>query len=191
LALRLRPELEALRAASERAEVQVDLAEKAFYPDLGVGLTYFDLAERDAPATATGRDALAVMVSAKIPLQRGRLRARREQAQVRAAQVQARQDALRTAIATELADALYAAEREAETLALYRQRLLPQARATAESVLAAYATGEADYLALLEAERARFQIALGLEDALARYLLATARLERALGTSLSETAPLR
>ena len=146
------------------------------------------------PPTADGTDALAVMVSAKIPLQRGRLHARLEEARLRQAQVEARQDALDTAIATELADLAYAARREAETLALFRDRLVPQAQATVESVLAAYTTGEADYAAFLDAERTRFQVQLGLEEALGRYLDATARLERALGgAALADlpTLPLR
>ena len=180
-ALRLRPEVQALAAAAERAETEVYLARKAFYPDLGVGVTYFDVTDRDAPPTADGTDALAVMLSAKIPLQRRRLHARLEEAQLRSAQVEARREALETAIQTELADAAYAARREAETLALYRERLLPQAQATTESVLAAYTTGEADYAAFLDAERTRFQLQLALEDALGRYLDATARLERAVG----------
>ncbi len=181
LALRLRPEVQALEAAAARAEAEVALAHKAFYPDLGLGVTYFDVTDRDAPPTADGTDALAVMLSAKIPLQRRRLRARLDQARLRTAQIAERQDALKTTIVTELADLAYTARREAETLALYRERLLPQAQATVESVLAAYTTGEADYVALLDAERARFQVDLGLEDTLGRYLDVTARLERALG----------
>jgi outer membrane protein TolC len=56
-------------------------------------------------------------------------------------------------------------------------------------VLAAYTTGEADYVAFLDAERSRFQVQLGLEEALGRYLDATARLERALGgTALLDLA---
>lgn len=181
VALRLRPEVQALEAAAEQAEAEVALARKAFYPDLGVGVTYFDLTDRAMPPTADGTDALAVMLSAKIPLQRGRLKARLDQARLRVAQVEARQEALETAIQTELADVAYAARREAESLTLYRDRLLPQAQATVESVLAAYTTGGADYVAFLDAERSRFQVQLGFEETLGRYLDATARLERALG----------
>ena len=189
VALRLRPEVQALDAAAEQAEADVALARKAFYPDLGVGVTYFDVTERAMPPTADGTDALAVMLSAKIPLQRGRLRARLDQARLRAAQVEARQEAIETAITTEIADVAYAARREAETLVLFRDRLLPQAQATVESVLAAYTTGEADYVAFLDAERSRFQVQLGLEESLGRYLDATARLERALGgTALLDLA---
>jgi outer membrane protein TolC len=182
-ALRLRPEIQALDAAAEQAEADVALARKAFYPELGLGLTYFDVTDRDAPPTADGTDAFAVTLKARVPLQRGRLHARLEEARLRAATVEARREALETAIRTELADVAYAARREAETLQLFRDRLVPQAQATVESVRAAYTTGEADYAAFLDAERSRFQVQLGLEEALGRYLDATARLERALGAA--------
>ena len=190
LALRLRPEVRALEAAEAQADAEVALAQRAFYPELGVAVTYTDVADREVPATADGRDALGVMVSARIPLQRGRLRARLDEARLRQAQVEARQEALQTEIATRLDELRYTAEREAETLRLFQDRLLPQAATTVESVLAAYTTGQANYLALLDAERARFELQLGYEDALGRTLDAMAALERALGTASLDTAPL-
>ncbi|MEP0546502.1 MAG: TolC family protein [Rhodothermales bacterium] len=190
VARRLRPEVQALETDAERAEAEVALARKAFYPEIGVGVTYFDVTDRATPPTADGTDALAVMLSARVPLQRGRLNARLEEARLRQAEVEARQDALDTAISTEIAHLVHIVHREAETLALFRDRLVPQAQATVESVLAAYTTGEADYAAFLDAERTRFQVQLGLEDALGRYLDATARLERALGgAALADLQP--
>ncbi len=195
LARRLRPELRALDAAEARAETEVALAEKAFYPDLGVGLLFTDMppgatAHADMGTGARIAAGVGVLVSARIPLQRGRLHAQRAEARLRRAQVAARREALEVEIETRLADLLYAARREAETMALYRDRLLPQAATTVESVLAAYTTGQADYLALLDAERARFQLQVGYEDALGRYLATTAALERALGTASLSDAPL-
>lgn len=177
--LQQRPEVAALGAAAAQAQAQVALARKAFYPDLGVGAMYVDVAERDVPPTADGTDAFALMLSASVPLQRGRLRARLEEAQLRLSQVEARQEALALAIRTQLAELVDVAQREAQAVELYDTRLLPQAQATVESVLAAYTTGQADYIAFLDAERARFQIGLGREEAVARYLDAVARLERA------------
>lgn len=192
VALRLSPEVHALEAAEARAETEVALAEKAFYPDLGLGLMFMDMTGGGMMEMGAGEriaSGVGFMVSARIPLQRDRLRAQLEEARLRQAQVNARQAALETAITTQLADLAYAARREAETLALFRDRLLPQAQATVESVLAAYTTGEADYVAFLDAERSRFQVQLGLEEALGRYLDATARLERALGgTALLDLA---
>ncbi|MEM9664690.1 MAG: TolC family protein [Bacteroidota bacterium] len=189
--LQRRPEAQGLRANAERAATETALAHQAFYPDLGLGLTYVDVAPRDRPATADGTDALGITVSARVPLQRGRLRARVAETRLRQQQVEARQAALRTAIETEVAVLTETLRREAETVALYRSQLLPQATATAESVRAAYTTGQVSYTAFLDAERTRFQLQLALEEAHGRYLHAHALLDRALGTHLPSTPTSR
>lgn len=188
VARRLRPEVEALAAAEARAEAGVALAQKQFRPDFGVNLTYFDIAQRDLMPTATGRDALALGVSVKVPLQRGRLRAGLEEARLRAAQVQARQEALQTQFTTEIADLVSTLEREAEQIDLYARTLIPQAETAREATLAAYTTGRTSFLDLLDAERMLFTLRMSHEDALSRYLQATAALERALGVASLQEA---
>ena len=181
LALDLRPEVAAAQARIDQAEIDVALAERAYYPDLGVGVVYTDIAEADAPPTATGRDALGLMASVRIPLGRDRLRAGVQEARLRRQAAEVRLEATRTAIQTDLADALSDARRAAEAVALYRDTLLPLSLTTVESALAGYTTGTVDFLAFLDAERARFQIQLGLVDARARLLDASADLARAVG----------
>ena len=187
LAFQQRPEMEMLEVAAERADRQIELAEKQFRPDFGVNLTYFDIAARDMPATATGRDALAIGASIKVPLQRGRLRAGVEEARLRRAEIDARQEALRTHFETQIDDLIYALAQEAEALTLYDQTLLPQATTTVEATLSAYTTGRTDFLNLLDAERTLFALRTSYEDTLNRYLKTAAALERALGIpSLSD-----
>ena len=186
LAVQTRPEVAQAQARIAQAQANVALAEKAFYPDLGFGVVYTDIASADAPPTATGRDALGLMVSVRIPLGRDRLRAGLTEARLREQAARARLDATQTAVATDVADALSDAQRAAEAVALYRDTLVPQAETTVESALAGYTTGALDFLAFLDAERARFSVALGLVDARARLLDASADLARALGV----TAPL-
>jgi outer membrane protein TolC len=146
-----------------------------------VALVYTDIAETDVPPTADGRDALGVMVSARIPLGRGRLRAGVEEARLRREAAAARVRAAEAAVETEAADALAAARRAEETVALYERTLLPQSQTVVESALAAYTTGQVDFLTFLEAERARFAVELGYVEARARRLRAAADLARALG----------
>ena len=181
LAFDLRPEVAAAQARIDQAEIDVALAERAFYPDLGVGVVYTDIAPADAPPTATGRDALGLMASVRIPLGRDRLRAGVEEARLRQRAAEVRLEATRTAVQTALADALSDARRAAEAVALYRDTLLPLSLTTVESALAGYTTGAVDFLAFLDAERARFQIQLGLVDARAHLLDASADLARAVG----------
>lgn len=189
LALSLRPEVAAAEARIEEAEASVALARRAFYPDLGVGVVYTDIAPADMPPTATGRDALGLMVSARIPLGRARLRAGLDEARLRQQAAEARLGAARAAVQTDVADALSAARRAAESVALYEDTLLPLALTTVESALAGYTTGTVDFLAFLDAERARFQIQLGLVDARARLLDAAADLARATGLTTPDALP--
>ena len=180
-ALFLRPEIAVLDAWAARAKAEISLAERAFFPAIGANITYFDIAAGDIPASADGRNALAVGVTVKIPLDRSSRRANLEAARLRAVQVVAQREALETAIATSVTAHLHHAHHEYEALLLYRNRLLPQAETTVESTLAAYTTGQADFLTLLDAERARFELHIAEAEAETRYLIAAARLARALG----------
>ena len=175
-----RPEVAALRTAGRRAEKQIELGRKQYYPDIGLNATYFDLGASNQ-MSATGRDAVAVGFSIKLPVQRDRIRAQIEEAQARAMGVESRQEALETSFTTQIADLQYQIRQEAEQLALYRDLLLPQALTNVEATLSAYTTGRTDFLNLLDSERMLFQLRVGHEDAVARYLKATAALERALG----------
>lgn len=188
LALRQRPEVRALEVARERAEVEVALAQKAFYPDFSVGITYSDIAGRELPTTADGRDAFGITLSARVPLQRGRLNARLGEARLREARVAARQAALETELATQIVTLAKRAREARETLLLFQDRLRPLASATVETILAGYTTGAVDYLAFLDAERTRFQVQLAATDAFHHYLVAMAALERALGVA-ADKAP--
>ncbi|MDX1547436.1 MAG: TolC family protein [Rhodothermales bacterium] len=181
VAVRERAELDVLTTALERADRQIALAKKAAFPDFGVSLTYFDIADRAMPPTADGRDALALGASVTVPLWRGRLRAQLAEVRLHRKVVQARQADLRAEIRTEIDDLTFALEQEAEALHLYETTLLPQARTTAEAALAAYASGQAGFLDLLDAARAVFTLRMEYEDTLARTLTTAADLERALG----------
>ena len=186
-AMDARPEVSALAAAETRAEKQIALARKQFRPDFGINVTYMDMAATDAMPDATGRDALAVGMSVKVPLQRGRLRAQLDEARIRSAQVESRQEALAGNIRAQIASLVSRLGRETEQLNLYRNLLIPQAETALEATLSAYTTNRTDFLDLLDAERALFQLKMGYEENLSRYLAATASLERALGVnSLAE-----
>ncbi len=181
IARRERPEADALDAAARRADARIALARKQFMPDFGLSVTWFDIGRADAPPTATGRDAVAIGATVKVPIQRGARRARLKEAGVRRIQVEARQEALETSFRTQIADLASRLRGEARQLTLYREALIPQAETTLQATLGAYATGRADFLDLLDAERMLFSLGTGYEDTFARYLKTTAAFERALG----------
>ncbi len=180
-ALRRRPEVKALEAALHRATHQIELARLQLRPGFMVSATYFDIAESDVPAMADGRDALALGVGVSIPLWRSALRAGIEEAEVRRRQVEARREALTTAIRTHIADLTERLDRQRTRLTLLQQALIPQAEAAREASLSAYTTGRATFLDLLDAERTLFALQMEREDTAARLFQTMAALERALG----------
>ena len=186
-ALRLRPEAMALAAAEQRTDAQIALAEKEFFPDFGFNVTYFDVGTASIPATATGRDALAIGVSLNIPLWRGRLKSQLAEAKIKKNQVQARIEGLDIAFKTQIADLVSQITQEKEQLTLFEEALIPQAETTRQATLSAYTTGRTDFLDLLDAERMLFSLQTGYQDTFARYMKAIAALERTLGVgSLSD-----
>ncbi len=187
MALQFRPEAKALGAAEGRTSAQIALAEKEFLPDFGFNVTYFDIGTASVPASASGRDALAIGVSLNIPLWRSRLKAQLAEAQIKKTQVRARIEALDTVLRTQIADLLSQLTQEKAQLTLFEEALIPQAEMTLQATLSTYASGRTDFLDLLDAERMRFSLQTAYEDTFVRYLKAVAALERTLGVqSLSE-----
>ena len=181
LALAHRAEVEALETAGRRADAQIALAEKAFLPDFGVNLTYFDVGTASIPASATGRDALAIGVAMNIPLWRSKLKAQLDEARIRKSQTDERIQALYNRFETHIRDHVSQLTLDHQQLALYREVLVPQAETALQATLSSYTTGRTDFLDLLDAERMLFSLQTTYEDLRAKYLNASASLERTLG----------
>ncbi len=190
-ALAFRPEAQALESAEKKSAAEIAVAEKDFLPDFGFHITYFGVGAANVPATATGRDALALGVSLNIPIWRSRLNARLAEARVTRNQIAARIEGLHTNFRTQITDLVSRVTNEKAQVSLYQDALIPQAQTTLQATLSAYTTGRTNYLDLLDAERMLFSLQIGYEDTFARYLKAIAALERALGVdTLSEIESL-
>ncbi len=187
MALKYRPEYNAFDTSAERADVSIDLAKKMYYPDFAFNISYFDVAESDIPSNADGKNALALGVSVKVPLQRGRLKARLQEARLNRNQVDAGIESLVYSFRTRIADIISRVREDVRQLELYEEALIPQAETTLAATLSAYTTGRTDFLNLLDSERVLFMIHTGYEDVFARYLKTIATLEREVGVmSISE-----
>jgi outer membrane protein, heavy metal efflux system len=187
LARSLRPEVSAILTAERRSLTSIDLARRSALPELGIVVTYFDIAAAADPPGAMGRDALELGVTATLPIQRGRIRSRLQEAHLALANVQAQAQAVALAIETHLDEALHGIEQHKHQLALLRNALLPQADAARQAALTRYASGQASFLDLLEAERSSFGYRVDYEETYVDYLMAYAVLERVVGTVSLET----
>jgi outer membrane protein TolC len=173
------PEISGAEKMVERQKLQVDLAHKDFYPDFNVQYMW----QRTDPAQFRAYYMLSVGV--RVPIYRGR-KQRPELAQAEAelnrsrseSEVQSQQ------VAIEVRAEYETSQKTAELLKIYREGLLPQARAGFQAGIAAYQNNRQHFQALL----ASFLDVLHLDEeywkSIAEREVALARLEQLTGLSL-------
>lgn len=171
------PQLERLEFQQRAAEAQAQLAQKARYPEFRLNAGYNSLWENNDLRTTVG-------VSINIPLDQGKRNAAIDGARARIRRTARMLDDQRAGVLAELATAYAAVREAAESLALYREELVPLALNTLEVAKADYTGGRGDFLNVLTAERNRLNTELKQAQIHAAYLRRLAELERAAGGPL-------
>jgi cobalt-zinc-cadmium efflux system outer membrane protein len=173
------PEIAGMQRMVERQKLQVDLARKDFYPDFNLQYTW----QRTDPTQF--RAYYMFTLGVRIPIYRGR-RQQPELTQAESEQSRAKSEyeAQTQQIAFQLRQQFLGVEKSAELLKIYRDGLLPQARAELQAGLAAYQSNREDFQALL----ASFLDVLKLEQeywqTLSEHETSLARIEEVTGISL-------
>jgi outer membrane protein, heavy metal efflux system len=173
------PEITGAQKMVERQGLQVNLAKKDFYPDFSLQYMW----QRTDPTQF--RAYYMVTLGVRIPLYRGR-RQQPELAQAEADQSRAKSDyeTQTQQIAFQLRQQFLGAEKSAELLKIYRQGLIPQARAELQAGMAAYQSNRQDFQGLL----ASFLDVLKLDEeywqTLSEHETALAQIEEVTGLSL-------
>jgi len=173
------PEISGAEKMVERQKLQVDLAHKDFYPDFNVQYVW----QRTDPAQFRAYYMLSVGI--KVPIYRSR-KQRPELAQAEAELNRSRSDSevQSQQIAFEVRSEYETAQKTTELLNIYREGLLPQARAGFQAGIAAYQNNRQDFQALL----ASFLDVLHLDEeywkSIAQRETALGRLEQLTGLSL-------
>ncbi len=184
------PDLAALDAQAERFALQGRLAEKKGYPSLSLGLDVIatDPATMDVPDS--GKDPVVARLGLSVPLWRGAYRAEREAAQARASAVRADRRDRRWRLLARLEAATFAFHDAVSRQRLHDETLLPRAHQALDAVTSLYATGEAGYLDLIDAERTLLRLTLDRDRALADQGRAEADIVALTGGAWAPTALL-
>jgi outer membrane protein TolC len=173
------PEIAAAQKMVERQKLQVDLAKRDFYPDFNVQFLW----QQTDPSQY--RPYFMFTFGVRVPIYRHR-RQRPELAQAEAdrSRSQSEYQAETQQVAFDLRQQFVSAEKSAELLKIYRNGLLPQARAELQAGLAVYQSGHGDFQALL----ASFLDVLKLDEdywqTLSEHETALAQMEEATGLAL-------
>ena len=187
-----RPELQAGRARVESAKDAIGLARRAYWPDLVVGATWGDVANRrdrvgrTAPPAENGKDVFSVSVGVSIPIGRSTLRAGVDAASARFAAAQQAYREAATRVDQAIRTTAFDIEALDQQIALVEHALLPQAEQALSTTEDAYSTGTVGVLDLLDSEEVLLDVRLGLARLDADYFRALADMERAVGTAFPE-----
>jgi len=173
------PELAGMQEMVERQGLQIDLAKKDFYPDFNVQGMW----QRTDPSQF--RAYYQFTVGMRIPIYRSR-RQRPELAHAEADRDRAKSEfelqSQQTAF--QLRQQFLTAEKSAELLKIYREGLMPQARAELQAGMTAYQSNRQDFQALL----ASFLDVLKLDEeywqTLSEHEIALAQMEELTGVAL-------
>jgi outer membrane protein TolC len=188
VAIANRPDLEAIASRMYAEQTAVDLANKDYYPDVGL-IARYDAFWQEFP--------LRTMIgfNANVPIYRNRLDAATREARFRASQRRAeyeqRIDDINRAV-----QSLYSKLQASQGLvALYDRETVPAAQQSVDAARAGYVAGKLDFLRLIEAERRLITILDQQQDVLAGYHSLLAEIERVVAGPLPspatpETLPL-
>ncbi len=182
LALASRPELQGREREIERAESMYELADRnRKYPDFMLGWDYMRM------PMEMKKDRYGAMINITIPFSpwtagRRNYEVEESLAEIRAAR--ANREAMRNMTVKQVGESQARVQAAKRSLQLYREGLLSQAELSFRSALSAYQTGRAEFLNLLEAQRALREARMGYYKATASVLQNLADLERAVGRDL-------
>jgi outer membrane protein TolC len=176
------PDLAALDHAVLRQERAVDLAGKAYFPDITLGLDYIATGDALMPGTVdSGKDPVIAMVSVNLPLWWRRYRAGEREARARHMAAEQMRVERGNALGSRARMVLYRFRDAERKIDLFGDTLVPMARQSLEASETAFRGGTATFLDLVDAERIMLEFELSYERALADHAQRLAELEMLVG----------
>jgi outer membrane protein, heavy metal efflux system len=173
------PELASLNYEAIAAGSKITLAEKNFYPDIGIGVNWENMDNRG------GRDGVAMVFQINLPLWRDGYSAAERQAKAQKASIEQQKIETENILLTKASQACYGYRDSVRKIRLYRDTLIPKGRELLQASEAAYRQGTIDFLSLIDAQRTLLDYHLSLQRAIADNQQKLAELEMLAGTELN------
>ena len=179
------PELEAWRQEIGRDRSSIDLACREYWPDVTLGLSWYEMGDRGISPIANGRDAYSLAVGVNLPIYRTRIDAAVREARYKTSASTRRYQAARDRFQSEV-DGLYARFREQDrVLKILVTRIIPPAEQTLELSTESYRTGTLEFQQLIDAYRTLLSVRIDYHKRTANREQVIASLERAVGCSIT------
>jgi len=175
------PQLQAAAFDIERLGWEADLAKRDYYPDIGVGIEWMDMADGD--------DDVSLGIQLNLPIWRRSYRALEQQARASARRAGYEREQLANDLVSRAERILYEFEDGGRKLKLYGDVLVPKAEELVGASEAAYTAGTIDFLSLIDAQRTLLRYQLQRERAHADRQQRLAELESLAGKGLAKSVP--
>ena len=191
--LRDRPEVRAAAQRIESREHAVALARRQRWPDFNVGVVWGallgrgDPAGRAMPPPDNGQDVFSLTAGLNLPVFGQHYDAGVREAAESVAQACAMYEDAVSEMERSIRSILSSIRSTERQIGLFEDALLPQTEQALYSTEAAYSTGTAGVLDLLDGERRLLDVRLGLARLRTDYMKALADLERAVGSPIGES----
>lgn len=177
MAMENAPGLRTQEKRVDRSRYAAELARREYYPDFSIGISYVDRNSQ--------KEMYSIMAKAKVPLyfwqkQHPELEGARQDLD----SAMKLRESIASNIAYRVREAHIAATTSDRLLELYAGNVLPQARVSLESALAAYQSGSTDFSTVMESSGTLLEYELRYREALADYHKALGKLEPLIGLAL-------
>jgi len=182
------PELRALSRQIQADDRSIQLARKAYYPDITLGMDYIATGETPTFGISDrGKDPVMAMFSLNLPVWRSKLHAARREAELKKERSMLLLEDTKNQLTADVEMAWFEfqdAERKTE---LYRDTLSPLAESALNVAQGSYEAGRSDFLEWVDAQRLLLELQLSYERALADRAQSLAKLEALIGMDLTQT----
>jgi outer membrane protein TolC len=184
LLMQKNPELAGLNLEAMAARSRVKLAEKNFYPDVGIGLQWEQMERPGGSMQQNGKDAVLLMFSLNVPLWQDSYKGAQRQAVAEATSIEQRKIDTENSILTKMSQSYYEYNDSIRKIWLYRDVLIPKGKELLQASETAYRGGTIDFLSLIDAQRMLLDYYLSYQRSLADNRQKLAELEMLVGTEL-------
>ena len=184
-----REEIRIADAKIDKAAKKISLATFQNMPDFKLGVSYSAIGNPDVrtPPPDAGRDAIGIQAGISIPLWFGKNSSRKSLEKARKQQAIASRDTVLNDTFTKIRSIYFRVENADRIMRLYRDNLLPQAARSLEVAESWFKEKQTSFSDFVEAQSVWYNFQLAHIRARADYGKYLARLEKAVGISLTKT----
>jgi len=184
------PEILALDSEAARWKREIQLAQKAYFPDVTLGLGYIDTTSITGaqPPSDDGKDPIIAMVSVNVPIWWDKLAAGVREARLRRRAAVYRKLDTANRLTAVLKLAAYRFRDANRKISLYRDTLLPKGKESLKATNAAFRAGKASFTDLIDAQRILLEFELAYQRALTDKAQRLAELESLTAQELSQAS---